>query len=106
MRLPSITTLTKCGIPQPQKCRDRMEGCRDYYRTNFDRPIDVTLCLTDLSSIMAAYGIEYVPRGSNQKSPEIHYVNVADMYENTIMFVNGNFVVGQLGYHLENGNYS
>jgi len=105
MRLPSIASMVKANIPQPEKCRSRMEQCREYYRCNPLREVRVENCLTDLSVIMGGFGPQYIPRGSNKNSPSIAYVNMGDTYDTTIMFINGNFVVGNWGSIVERGNY-
>ena len=52
------------------------------------------------------YGVESIPEGSNQKSPEIHYVNTGDSYGETVLFINGRFRLGNWGDIVERGNYS
>jgi hypothetical protein len=59
-----------------------------------------------LNDALQTYGVEYIARGSNAKSPAIEYCNAGDTYTPTLMFVRGNYVVGCWGDIVERGNYA
>lgn len=54
---------------------------------------------------IGTFGVEYIERGSNQKSPAIDYLNAGDTYDETLMRVRGRFCVGCWGDIVERGNY-
>lgn len=54
---------------------------------------------------LRTYGVEYIPQGRNQKSPEIEYCNTGDTYKPTVMLINGKFVLGCWGDIVERGNH-
>lgn len=58
-----------------------------------------------IDKILGTHGVEYIPRGSNTKSPAIVYCNAGDTYATTILMVNGRFRVGCWGDIVERGNY-
>lgn len=64
----------------------------------------------DALNLDGIYGVEYVPSGSNQKSPAFYYLNTGDTYSPTIAFVwNGWNWTSRLtswGDIVERGNYS
>ena len=41
----------------------------------------------DALNLDGVYGVEFVQRGSNAKSPEFYYLNTGDTYSPTIVFV-------------------
>lgn len=58
-----------------------------------------------IDSVLGTFGVEYIPRGHNAKSPAISYCNTGDTYQTTIMLINGRFVIGAWGDIVERGNY-
>ena len=55
---------------------------------------------------LGTFGVEYIERGRNQRSPAITYLNAGDTYEWTILYINGQFRVGCWGGIVEKGNYA
>lgn len=106
MRIPSIKTL--CSIMPVERAKLVHERCERYRERCKNHPsanISVNHCLNYCSAIMEQFGYEKIPAGRNQKSPAIEYVNTGDPYTNTLLFVNGNFSVGNWGSIVERGNY-
>lgn len=64
-----------------------------------------TAKLSMASEHIGGYGVEYISRGRNQKSPAIEYVNTGDYYTATLMAVRGHYRVGCWGDIVERGNY-
>lgn len=85
-----------------KKIRDIMIECE---RTSCRTDADITSALYAISPLIGGFGCEYVARGRNSRSPEIHYVNTGDMYSATILFVNGRFRCCCLGDVIEKGDY-
>ena len=54
---------------------------------------------------LGTFGVEYIAKGHNQKSPSITYLNSGDTYNLTILYVKGQFRVGCWGDIVERGNY-
>ena len=54
---------------------------------------------------LGTFGVEYIAKGHNQKSPSITYLNSGDTYTSTILYVRGQFRVGCWGDIVERGNY-
>lgn len=58
-----------------------------------------------IDDIIHTHGVEYIPKGHNQKSPAIDYCNTGDPYITTVLLVNGRFRIGCWGDIVERGNY-
>ena len=56
-------------------------------------------------AMLGGYGVEFIARGRNDRSPAIDYVNVGDPYTPTLLLVNGIFRVGAWGDIVERGHY-
>ena len=50
---------------------------------------------------IGTFGVEYIPRGGNQRSPAIDYLNAGDAYDLTVLYVNGQFRAGDWGSYVE-----
>jgi hypothetical protein len=57
------------------------------------------------NELLKGYGVEYIPKGHNAKSPSIEYVNFSDTYIDTLLYINGRYIIGNWGYYVERGNY-
>jgi hypothetical protein len=55
--------------------------------------------------LLGGYGIEYISKGHNSKSPAIEYVNFGDTYDTTLLFIDGRYRIGTWGDIVERGNY-
>ena len=55
---------------------------------------------------LGTFGVEFIAKGHNKRSPSITYLNTGDTYEMTILRVRGQFRVGCWGDIVERGNYS
>jgi hypothetical protein len=55
---------------------------------------------------LGTFGVEYINKGSNRRSPAIDYLNTGDTYAVTLLYVNGRFRVGCWGDIVERGNYA
>ena len=102
--IPSVNTMVKRGftLEQSKSVRAEMERFQDQYWRGGVRP---TKTLERINAIIGGYGVEYIPRGHNARSPAIEYVNAGDPYADTVMFVSGRFIVGCWGDIVERGNY-
>jgi hypothetical protein len=65
---------------------------------------DLKMAMAD--ELCDTYGVEYIPRGSNSKSPAIEYLNTGDTYTTTLLFVKSRYRVGCYGDIVERGNYA
>lgn len=66
-----------------------------------------TAKLSIADEILNTSGVEYIPAGSNAKSPAIEYCNAGDTYASTLMYVSGRgYRVGCWGDIVERGNYA
>lgn len=93
------------------------EGCQDEalsaaypatiaeLRGMYSKPTRVHVKMLMLDELLHTYGIEYIPAGRNRKSPSITYLNTGGTYTTTIMFVRGQYRVGNWGDIVERGNY-
>ncbi len=54
---------------------------------------------------LGTFGVEHVPAGQGSKSPAISYLNTGDLYDHTLLHVNGRFRVGCVGCLVERGRY-
>ena len=58
-----------------------------------------------INKVLGTCGVEAIPKGRDERSPEIVYCNTGDTYGTTILYVNGRFRIGNWGSFVENGNY-
>lgn len=58
-----------------------------------------------ISEFLNKFGVQRIPAGTNQKSPEIMYIDTGDMYDTTLMWVNNHVSIGYVAYIIERGNY-
>lgn len=103
MRLPTVKLMVKRGFTEEQatKIRKLMEKFADRYPFGDVKPAKT---MENIGSIMGCE-IQEIRKGRNQKSPAITYVNTGDPYDTTVMWVQGQFVIGNWGYYVERGNY-
>lgn len=100
--IPSLKTITSAfGAEKATEVRRLMER----FHTRNDVGIRPTHTLAKIDQIIKGYGVEYIGKGRNQKSPSIMYVNMGDTYDTTVMWVRGRFVVGDWGSIVERGDY-
>jgi len=123
MRLPSIKTLETI-TDKPVFVRKVLETTNqeqlEALRYNHAESFKVTISwlekcynspkfheqkMSMLNDLLETYGVEYTPKGKNEKSPAIEYCNAGDPYTPTLMFIRGNYVVGCWGDIVERGNY-
>ena len=103
MQIPSQKTLEKLTTPEKAaKIREILGNYRQLFPYSAPAPRNT---FKIISEILGGYGYEYIFHGKNKKSPAIHYVNMGDTYETTVLFVNGRFRVGCWGDIVEKGNY-
>jgi len=122
MRLPSIKTI-RDRIEQPYRlpegtaeairaileCRTIEAVCglsasaSRMFGACYYRPTLQSVKLEAINDLMAGCGTEYIPAGSNRRSPAIEYVNMGDAYRDTILWTRGHYVVGSWGDILERG---
>ncbi len=80
---------------------------RAWYRSCLNPMGFTTAKLSIAGEIIGTYGVEYIERGSNAKSPCIEYCNAGDTYAATLMYVSGKgYRVGCWGDIVERGNYA
>ena len=94
--IPTVKFMVDRGIPKykAEIIRVMMEIANNKRRT-----------LENIGAECFGCEVQVIPKGHNQKSPEIEYVNRGDPYKTTVMLINGEFVVGCWGYYVERGNY-
>ena len=108
MRIPSLKMLQSRGFStvDAKSVRTILAKYRAAKNENWNRPsIRRRDALEEISTIIGGFGVESIPEGHNQKSPAIQYVNMGDAYATTILYVNGNFSVGDWGTIVERGSY-
>jgi len=97
VRYPSIKALLAAfpalSVEDARSIRAAMEN---YGR---DRAMNI------IDGFLGTYGVEYIPRGHNQKSPSITYCNTGETYDRTILYARGQFRIGSWGDIVERGNY-
>lgn len=101
MNYPSVKTLTdRLSIDRvkAKQIRAIMTGPRY-------EPVNQETRLRRIDRVLGNCGVEHIRRGSNQKSPAICYSNTGDPYGQTVMKIEGRFVVGCWGDLVERGNY-
>ncbi len=100
MRYPSIKTLTAAfGAEKAKLIRAIIEGPK--------RDAAGNRRLERIDEVLGNYGVEYIPRGHNTKSPALCYSNTGDPYTTTVMRVGPRHTwrVGCWGDIAERGNY-
>lgn len=106
MRLPSVKTIAeRLAVPvdKAKRVREIMEGYEALYPFGDVAP---RRTLDRISNVIGGFGHEFIPSGSNAKSPAIHYANMGDTYAATVLFVRGSFQIGSWGDIVERGNYA
>lgn len=58
-----------------------------------------------IDKLYQTHGVEYQPRGRNEKSPAFYYCNAGDSYAATVVKINGRFRICCWGDIVERGNY-
>lgn len=101
--LKTLVNRLRIDIEDAKSIRRRM---RLYEAFPYAPEHDIESALEDISRILRMFGAEHIPAGSNQKSPEIYYVNTGRSYQQTILFINGRFRCGDWGSIVESGNYA
>ena len=99
------------------ECRDYTDLAKlrlDFYEFNsvdqwiskcYNPPSFHTVKMAMLDKALGTFGVEYIAKGHNVKSPAIEYCNAGDTYATTVLYVNGNYRVGCWGDIVERGNY-
>lgn len=54
---------------------------------------------------LGTFGVEHIAQGRGWNSPAIDYLNSGDSYGLTVLYVRGQFRVGDWGYYVERGQY-
>jgi hypothetical protein len=60
-------------------------AAKDRARTAYNPHKDYVLKLEAINELIGGHGVEYIPAGSNAKSPAIDYINLGDTYTPTIL---------------------
>lgn len=119
IRTPSMKTLTTgLGIDGPtarivrEILQGKLDPCEvspaaDRYRLScFNPPDRYMLKLCAINEVLGLHGVEYVPKGSNQRSPGFEYLNTGDSYAATLIRIDGGgYRVCSWGDLVERGNY-
>ena len=95
--LPSVKTLNRIvpNVDDAKRIRQILE------RTELPKVNRLELA----NEVLGTFGVEYIPRGDNERSPAIMYCDTGDTYGQTLMLVAGHFRVGDWGWYVERGNY-
>lgn len=99
MSYPSVKRMVAyLGInkEQAKHIRRIMEGTKT---------VDGLTRLDRIDEVLGTCGVEYIPAGSNAKSPAIYYCNTGDSYGATVLKINGSFKLGSWADWVERGNY-
>lgn len=91
-----------CGKDLPSDDAERTDQICSYFHDGNCRYSR----MAQLDKVLGGFGVEYIARGTNAKSPAICYVNMGDPYLTTILKINGRFRVGCWGDIVERGNYA
>lgn len=118
MKLPSVATISKLvSCPKLAKeIRQRMESIingrkiiaatrAEYLLQEIESAIESARQADD-SIRFQSFGVEYIPTGSNKKSPSIWYLNTGGTYEHTFLILDCQSIrIGSWGDIVEKGNY-
>lgn len=100
--IPSVKTLTQAfGNNKAKIVRKLMVS----HEQNNRPGCYPNITMEEINAVIEGYGVEFIEKGHNAKSPAITYVNLGDTYKTTVMWVNGKFRVGDWGSIVERGNY-
>lgn len=106
LRIPTIKTIKQrfpqLTAEQAKSIRCLLEHYADKYPLGTVTPVHT---FGKISDILGYHGGEYIPRGHNQKSPPIAYVNTGDTYGTTFIWTPGSIFIGNWGDIVERGNY-
>lgn len=102
--IPTVKFMMNRGFTKEQATFIRKAIERYYKKYPFNHPRPTTT-LNKISEMLNLCGVESIPKGNNEKSPEIVYVNSGDTYDTTVMWINGRFRIGDWGSIFERGNY-
>lgn len=81
-------------------------GTLQWFDSCYNRPCFVQSKLTSIDYLIGTYGVEFIPKGHNERSPSIDYCNTGDSDGTTMMFISGRgYRVGCWGDIVERGNY-
>lgn len=124
MNLPSIKTLRELSPEHAPLIRKVLEATRSeleamlesnpalkvsraWYRACYHpMPLHV-LRMSIVSDLTECHGVEYVQRGTGERSPRFDYVNTGDSYHVTLVrFDNGRYRVTSMGDIVKRGNYA
>lgn len=87
--------------------KQKLEDSDEYWSCHESFLIrDTLLVVEQWFPDLGTFGVEYIPAGSNKRSPAITYLNTGDCYDLTLMYVNGRFRLGCWGDIVERGNYN
>ena len=96
--LRKLLTCDKSVLAHPAVIRLREQCCH--------RPSMAHMRMTALDAELETCGVEYIPKGRNQRSPAFDYCNTGDSYGITIVrFSDGRYRVSSWGDIVERGNY-
>jgi len=92
--VPTVKTLTKYDIPEPQTVRGLMEGSIDpesfasvqrWVSECYNLPNRVELALCAINEVVNGFGVEGIPDEDYSK-PGVSYVNRGDTYTPTVIY--------------------
>lgn len=104
-RVPTVKFMMNVGFTEDQAKFIRT-AIQKYFDRNWLRLPRPTRTLQKISDYLNHCGVESIPAGTNQKSPDITYVNTGESDGTTVMWINHRFVIGNWGSIVERGNYS
>lgn len=61
--------------------------------------------MREINDILGLNGVGFIPEGRNAKSPAILYCITGDIYDVTMMHINGQYRIGCWGDIVERGHY-
>ena len=116
MRKPSIKTLERAFPGRGVYLRHLLDNTRavnenpaviEWADSCYHEPPTYEKRLCAINNAIDGYGVEYVPHGSNARSPGFSYINMGDTYTTTIVRIDGGrYCVTDIGSIIERGNYA
>lgn len=101
----SYSEYLKRAAKHARRLVNRYKSHYDYKYFHESFLIRDVLLAVEKSYGLNMFGVEYINKGKNRKSPSITYLNTGDSYGLTILYVKGRFRVGDWGSIVEIGNY-
>lgn len=110
--IPTVKNMISHGFTEEQakKIRAVLEDFTRRFPGGYNKQLQLVRPITTLEKIcriLNGCDVQSIPEGTNSRSPAIHYVNMGDTYDTTVMYVGyRQWRIGDWGSIVERGNYS